>query len=375
VADARAPQPGGRRPIAAIVASVVWGVALVPAAFAALFSPMMFDSPGSTSHPRVVAAFVSVVSFPILCVASIVASWIAAGRYRAATGRAATIVPAVLASLPLIALIPLLIVTLSEPRESPAPAQAVSPPQARHSVRQIGSNLNAYGGVAAGADGDLYFIAGGAGGDAVKKISPDGTVAAVGSAIEVPMAIAAGARGDLYVARGGGSIVKIAPNGAGTSIASGRISAPSGLAVDARGDVYVAGPRGSATGASTVERIAPDGRIAAIGSGWDSPAAVAVDSNGNVYVVDAGNASVKKVAPNGAIAAVGSGWKQPSGIAADAKGNVYVADAGVDAVTMVAPDGSTSTVGSGWGRPAGIAVDSHGDVYVAAGGKIWMTRP
>jgi len=64
------------RPIVPIVASVVWGVLFFGGLLMAMMSPMMFDAPGSESNPRVVAMFASVVSFPILCLVSILATWL-----------------------------------------------------------------------------------------------------------------------------------------------------------------------------------------------------------------------------------------------------------------------------------------------------------
>lgn len=91
-----------RRPVLAIITTVVWGVLLVPGAAGALLSPMMFDAPGSMNDPQVIAAFVSVVSFPILCVVSIAASWIAWRVFRTSSSGASRAVPIALASLPLV---------------------------------------------------------------------------------------------------------------------------------------------------------------------------------------------------------------------------------------------------------------------------------
>ncbi|HVA33952.1 MAG TPA: hypothetical protein VNG31_07365 [Candidatus Baltobacteraceae bacterium] len=61
------------KPILPIVVSVVWGLLLAPGAFGALMSPMIFDSGESA---RAWTIFTLIVSFPILCVISIVASWL-----------------------------------------------------------------------------------------------------------------------------------------------------------------------------------------------------------------------------------------------------------------------------------------------------------
>jgi hypothetical protein len=66
------PQP---RPILAIVVTAVWGVLLFPGLLGAALSPMFFDAPGSMSNPVAIFNALVVVSFPILCIVSIVAVW------------------------------------------------------------------------------------------------------------------------------------------------------------------------------------------------------------------------------------------------------------------------------------------------------------
>jgi hypothetical protein len=60
----------------AVVASVVWGVMLLPGLLGAALSPMMFDAPGSTSNPAAYVNVAIVLSFPLLCLVSIAGSWI-----------------------------------------------------------------------------------------------------------------------------------------------------------------------------------------------------------------------------------------------------------------------------------------------------------
>jgi hypothetical protein len=92
------------RPTLAVVVTAVWGVLLLPGLLGAALSPMFFDAPGSTNSPAAWTNALIVVSFPVLCLLSIGASWIVwAVRKRRATGlfRYAAIGAAVLPLIPI----------------------------------------------------------------------------------------------------------------------------------------------------------------------------------------------------------------------------------------------------------------------------------
>jgi sugar lactone lactonase YvrE len=126
------------------------------------------------------------------------------------------------------------------------------------------------------------------------------------------------------------------------------------------------------------------------------PIAVAVDSQGTVYVGDTGNNQIRKVAPDGTTTTLagdggfgyfdGTGgvagttqFGSPAGVAVDANGNVYVADRGNSRIRVVAPDGTTTTLAgngdAGWAdgvganaafaAAAGVALNPRGELLVA----------
>lgn len=135
----------------------------------------------------------------------------------------------------------------------------------------------------------------------------------------------------------------------------------------------------------------------AIAASLSGPWAVAVNTVGNLYIVDTGNHRVRKVSPGGTITtlagngtggysgdggpAVAASLNGPKGVAVDAAGNLYIADTGNGRIRKVTPAGSITTVAgngqaaySGDGGPAtaaslnapkGLAVDAAGSLYIA----------
>jgi sugar lactone lactonase YvrE len=149
------------------------------------------------------------------------------------------------------------------------------------------------------------------------------------------------------------------PGGAETSVGHKFIS-PAGVAVDAAGDVFV-----TDLDYQEVFKVTPNGTQTTVGGGFEVPEAVAVDGAGNLYVADSEAAEVFKVTPGGVQTTVGTGFDYPNGIAVDGAGNVYVTDPFIDEVIKITPGGTQSTVGGGYNTPAGVAVDAAGNVYVA----------
>lgn len=109
--------------------------------------------------------------------------------------------------------------------------------------------------------------------------------------------------------------------------------------------------------------------------------AVAVGSDGAVYIADYNNGTVR-VVHGPTIAPVAKGFNNPGGIAVDTANSVYVADTGYNRIVRIDVSGQTTTIagqtntsgGGGDGGPAtkatlwapiDVAVDGAGNVYVA----------
>jgi DNA-binding beta-propeller fold protein YncE len=97
---------------------------------------------------------------------------------------------------------------------------------------------------------------------------------------------------------------------------------------------------------------------------------LAVDGNGNVYMVDFGGNRVLKETLSAGVyteTTIGSGLNSPFGVAVDASGKVFIADYGNSRVLMETPSGSgytqTTVQTSSQILPTDVAVDSDGTLY------------
>jgi streptogramin lyase len=167
-------------------------------------------------------------------------------------------------------------------------------------------------------------------------------------------------------------------NGSG----DGQLKSPADVAIDAQGDLWVA-DRGN----NTIQKFSSSGqfltKFGSAGSAngqFSSPAAIAIDPKGNIWVADKGNSRVQKFNAKGEYLAQfgskGTGNGQfasggPEGIAIDPKGNVWVSDTYAGRVQKFNENGNflkvVSSKGSGVGQlgePTGIDIGPNGKVWV-----------
>ncbi|MBI5771884.1 MAG: immunoglobulin domain-containing protein [Verrucomicrobia bacterium] len=128
-----------------------------------------------------------------------------------------------------------------------------------------------------------------------------------------------------------------------------------------------AGAAGSADGSGPAAR-------------FNVPAAIAVDSTGNIFVGETNSAKVRKITPAGVVSTHATLANGTAALVVDAAGHVYVADAAGHVIRRIASDGTISvfagmagapgnTDGTGgaarFNSPQGLARDGAGNLFVA----------
>lgn len=163
----------------------------------------------------------------------------------------------------------------------------------------------------------------------------------------------------------------------------GQLKSPADVAVDPQGNLWVVDKTNN-----RIQKFDPTGKYLAkfgsLGSGdgqFNRPTSIAIAANGNLLVTDAGNARVQRFSSAGAyiskFGSKGSGNGQfsgagPEGIAIDVTGNVWVSDTSGGrlqkfnaAGEFVKVAGSKGSGSGQLGEPTGIDVDPSGKVWVA----------
>jgi len=90
------------RPTLPLIVTFVWGTLLIPGLVSLLFTPMMFDAPGSASNPMTYLIILFVLSFPVLCIISLIGTWIVFNAQKRSPERSLAVPQIVIACLPLI---------------------------------------------------------------------------------------------------------------------------------------------------------------------------------------------------------------------------------------------------------------------------------
>jgi sugar lactone lactonase YvrE len=249
------------------------------------------------------------------------------------------------------------------------------------------ARFNQPGDLVVGKDGSVYVV--GSLNGTLRRITPDGIVSTVtkpagssgadrfvsgGVALNRPQGIALGPGKMLWVAdTANHTICRLSTNGEITVVA------------------------GSGAVAGHADGVASEAR-------FHTPASLAVDNQGRVYVVDRGSHVLRLISPSGGVRTLAGApgrlgkadglgpagrFRAPQGVCVGPDGFIYVGDTGNNAIRRVSQEGRVSTW-AGWagtrglrdGRrafarfngPAGLAFSAAGDMYVADGGNQCVRR-
>jgi uncharacterized protein (TIGR03437 family) len=298
--------------------------------------------------------------------------------------------------------------------------------------------------------GNLLFTDSEAG--AVRKVSPAGIITnfagagdlsaslgdggpATRASLIQPFALAVDQTGNVYITDAGLSTVrKVAPNGIITTVAGvaanepgryagdggpatqARLNNPRGVAVDAAGNVYIAD-----TTNHRVRKVNRDGIITTVaGTGQEAfggdggpatqaqlalPGGLALDTQGNLLIIDYGNQRIRRLSPAGIITTIAGGSTSGDenipatqaglgnvfNLAVDLAGNIYLADAEAHLIRRIKPDGIIDSIaglgGFGFGEDGGaalvnrlagsygVAVDRLQRVYFISNRRIRVLAP
>ncbi len=165
---------------------------------------------------------------------------------------------------------------------------------------------------------------------------------------------------------------------------------PSGVVVAANGDIFVADGHGGNSNARVV-KFSKDGKFiktwgkkGTAPGDFDEPHAIAIDSQGRIFVADRGNSRIQIFDQDGKFLAEWKQFGRPSGLYIDKRDVLYVADSESDAarnpgwkrgirigsakdgkVTAFIPDTDTDPAHANSSGAEGIVVDAQGNIYGA----------
>jgi sugar lactone lactonase YvrE len=227
--------------------------------------------------------------------------------------------------------------------------------------------------------------------------------------------------GNIYVADSiNNNIIMIQPNGSADTLAGSIIpgradgvraaagfNGPTDLAVDASGNLYLAD-----TYNNEIRKINSSGLVSTVAgfsgpgstngevtiASFNSPAGIAVDDSGNVYVSDTYNNQIRKISSNIVSIVAGNsmannvngqgssaGFYDPEDLTVDASGNIYVADTYNNQIRKITPDGLVSTPlftfepgntinENAFIEPFSLVMDASGNLLIAVSGGSTISK-
>lgn len=182
-------------------------------------------------------------------------------------------------------------------------------------------------------------------------------------------------------------IMLISPDGdIVKSFGAGMIAWPHGMHVDAEGNVWLTDARGEGDRGHQVHKFSADGELLmSLGKAgvagdandeFDGPSDVLVAPNGDIFVVDGhgsgGNNRVVKFDKNGkfiktwgSTGAENGEFRDPHALAMDSQGRLFVGDRGNSRLQIFDQDGNHIDTWTQFGRPSGLFIDENDVLYSA----------
>ena len=216
---------------------------------------------------------------------------------------------------------------------------------------------------------------------AIRRVGQFFSMVALGAAI---LTCSSASAQNLFVSgrdAGGGEVFQFTWDGGQSIFASG-LYKPWDVAIDSAGDVFVVDYMilgGDLVGNAAIFKITPNGTLTIFASRVSYASSLAVDKTGNLFVADYDNGIIYQYKPSGSRATFASGLYHPVGMAFDSAGNLFLADNSIGnlhqgSIYKYKPDGSRVTIAvlNPGDRPADLALDSMGNLYMGdLGGKIY----
>jgi sugar lactone lactonase YvrE len=164
--------------------------------------------------------------------------------------------------------------------------------------------------------------------------------------------------------KGLGPLLALAPS-ISSAFASSTITTPANVAVDQIGDIYV-----SDTSHDTLWKGTVGGAFTAALTGLSSPGQAATDGAGNVYVANTGNNSIVELSASGVMSTLAiSGLSSPTGIASTGNGVLYIADTGNNRILRYDETKVVTLALTGLSGPTALALDGSGLLYIVDAGN------
>jgi DNA-binding beta-propeller fold protein YncE len=183
-----------------------------------------------------------------------------------------------------------------------------------------------------------------------------------------------------------------------TSFGAGLITWPHGIHVDDAGNVWVTDARGDGERGHQVWKFSPDGEVlmtlgtkGVAGEGdhvFDQPSDVLVAPDGSIFVADGhgsgGNNRIVKYDAEGTYVTEWGGtgqedgrFRDPHALAMDSEGRLYVGDRANNRVQVFDQVGNHLDTWHQFGRPSGIFIDEDDVMYVvdSESNRTWGNNP